>query len=239
MKTVKEVSQLSGVSVRTLHHYDAVGLLPPTATTEAGYRLYDDRALERLQEILLFRELEFSLKDIKAILDSNHYDRAVALTDQIRLLELRRQHLDDLIVYARNLQKQGGHMMNFKAFDKAELEAFEAEAKKKWGDTSAYQEFKDRTSEKDFAQISQEGMMIFAQIGQLKHLAADDSQVQEQIRVLQDYISSHFYECTPEILAGLGRMYAGDNRFKTSIDQAGGIGTADFAARAIDSYCQK
>ena len=74
MKTVHEVSRISGVSVRTLHHYDAIGLLKPTAVTEAGYRLYDDAALARLQDILLFRELEFPLKEIKAILDHPEFD---------------------------------------------------------------------------------------------------------------------------------------------------------------------
>ena len=74
MKTVHEVSRISGVSVRTLHHYDAIGLLKPTAVTEAGYRLYDDAALARLQNILLYRELEFPLKEIKAILDQPEFD---------------------------------------------------------------------------------------------------------------------------------------------------------------------
>ena len=79
MRTVKEVSQITGVSVRTLHHYDAIGLLKPTAVTEAGYRLYDDEALERLQQILLFREVGFPLKEIKRILDSSNFDRSQAL----------------------------------------------------------------------------------------------------------------------------------------------------------------
>ena len=86
MKTVKEVSRLSGVSVRTLHHYDAIGLLKPTRVTEAGYRLYDDTALARLQAILLFRELQFPLKEIKAILDSPNFDQQEALAQQIRIL---------------------------------------------------------------------------------------------------------------------------------------------------------
>ena len=93
MMTIHEVSKLAGVSVRTLHHYDAIGLLPPTALTEAGYRLYDDTALARLQFILLFRELEFPLKDIKRILDDPNFDQSAALEDQIKLLELRRKQL--------------------------------------------------------------------------------------------------------------------------------------------------
>ena len=106
MKTVKEVSHLTGVSVRTLHHYDAIGLLKPTQVTQAGYRLYDDAALGRLQTILLFRELEFPLKDIKAMLSASDFDPMAALDDQIRLLQLRREHLDRLIDHARSIRKQ-------------------------------------------------------------------------------------------------------------------------------------
>ena len=99
--TIHEVSKLAGVSVRTLHYYDAIGLLPPTALTESGYRLYDDTALARLQSILLFRELEFPLKDIKRILDGPKFDQATALTDQIKLLELQQARLGRLITLAR------------------------------------------------------------------------------------------------------------------------------------------
>ena len=95
MKTVKEVSRLTGVSVRALHHYDAIGLLKPTRVTEAGYRLYDEESLQRLQTILLFRELQFPLKEIKEILDSPGFDPIPALEQQIKMLELQRRHLDD------------------------------------------------------------------------------------------------------------------------------------------------
>ena len=101
MITIHEVSKLAGVSVRTLHYYDAIGLLPPTALTESGYRLYDDTALARLQSILLFRELEFPLKDIKRILDDPNFDQAAALADQIKLLELQQARLGRLITLAR------------------------------------------------------------------------------------------------------------------------------------------
>ena len=107
MRTVKEVSQLTGVSVRTLHHYDAIGLLKPSRVTEAGYRLYDDAALARLQTILLFRQLEFPLKEICRILDTPGFDPQEALTQQIRLLELKQQHLQELIRHARQIQKKG------------------------------------------------------------------------------------------------------------------------------------
>ena len=106
MRTVKEVSKLTGVSVRTLHHYDAIGLLKPTAVTQAGYRLYDDAALGRLQTILLFRELQFPLKEIKAILDSPGFDRSQALEQQIALLELQYQRMGELLAFAREMQKK-------------------------------------------------------------------------------------------------------------------------------------
>ena len=144
MMTIHEVSRLAGVSVRTLHHYDAIGLLLPTALTEAGYRLYDDTALARLQSILLFRELEFPLKDIKRILDDPNFDKSAALEDQIKLLELRRKQLGKLIALARETLKTGVIPMKFDAFDKTEQARFAAEVKEKWGGTAAYQEYQQR-----------------------------------------------------------------------------------------------
>ena len=140
MRTVNEVSKLTGVSVRTLHHYDAIDLLKPTKITEAGYRLYDDKALRRLQNILMFRELEFPLKQIQLILDSPKFDQKEALEQQIQLLELRRKHLDKLISFAYEIQKGGVNKMNFNVFDKTQIEQYSEEVKKKWGSTKAYEE---------------------------------------------------------------------------------------------------
>ena len=126
MKTVNEVSKLTGVSVRALHHYDAIGLLKPTQVTDAGYRLYDDTALARLQTILLFRELQFPLKEIKSILDSPDFNREQALQQQIGLLELQRRQLDVLISFAREIIETGVNNMDFSAFDKAEIEQYKA-----------------------------------------------------------------------------------------------------------------
>ena len=111
MMTVKEASRLTGISIRTLQYYDKLGLLP-AMRTESGYRLYDDAALERLQQILLFRELEFPLRDIRTILDNPNFDRRKALGQQIELLTLKKQHLEDLIRLARTLQAAGGHTMH-------------------------------------------------------------------------------------------------------------------------------
>ena len=238
MKTVHEVSQISGVSVRTLHHYDAIGLLRPTAVTEAGYRLYDDTALARLQSILLFRELAFPLKEIKRIMDDPQFDQATALEQQIRLLELQQERLSRLIGLARETMKTGVTHMDFTAFDNSKLEQYAAEVKERWGNTAAYQESAQRPAadQKDAAAAL---MAQFARMGRLRTGDPAGQEAQAAVRELQEFITKHFYTCTPEILSGLGQMYTADDRFRVSIDAAGGEGTADFAGKAIAAYCAK
>ena len=237
MKTVKEVSRITGVSVRTLHHYDAIGLLRPTQVTESGYRLYDDAALQRLQIILFFRELEFPLQEIKDILDTPNFDPREALADQIHLLELQKQHLENLIAHARKIHKTGVIDLNFKAFDKHEMDAYAAEAKAKWGKTEAYQEYEKKSSGKD-AQYGDALMAIFAEIGAVRHLDPASEEVQALVSKIQNHITAHFYNCTKPILAGLGQMYVSDQRFRENIDRAGGEGCAEFVAKAIEIYCK-
>ncbi|HEL1644971.1 TPA: MerR family transcriptional regulator [Streptococcus suis] len=239
MKTVKEMSQLSGVSVRTLHYYDEINLLTPSFIAENGYRYYDNEAFEKLQEILLFRELEFPLKEIKKIVGNAAYDREAALKDQIQLLELKKRHLEKVIQHAKSLQQKGENYMNFEVFDKSDLLAFQEEAKERWGNTTAFQEFSAKTNQEGFAQISSEMSGIMMEFGKMKNLSADDSKVQKQVEVLKAYISENFYNCTNEILASLGQMYIADNRFTQFIDQVGGEGTAAFVSQAIAIYCGK
>ena len=241
MKTVKEVSQLTGVSVRTLHHYDAIGLLKPTQVTDAGYRLYDDTALRRLQTILLFRELQFPLKEIKGILDSPKFDPKEALEQQIHLLELQRQHLDALISHARKIQMTGVTLMDFSPFDRSELDEYAAQAKAKWGETEAYKEFEQKTAGQTPAQMQDTGdalMDIFAQIGAIRHTSPASGEAQALVAKLQSFITDHYYTCTKQILRGLGQMYIAGDSMTENIDKAGGEGTADFAHQAIEIYCK-
>lgn len=242
MRTVKEVSKLTGVSVRTLHHYDEIGLLHPTSATEAGYRLYDDAALERLQHILLFKELQFPLKDIKGILNSSDFDRNKALEQQIELLTMKKEHLENLILYARGIKLLGVRYMDFSAFDTKKMDEYAAQAKENWGKTDAYKEFEEKS--KNWTEDSQKEMMvkfmgIFAEFGQMKDLDPADDKVQAQVKKLQDYITEHFYNCTNQILSGLGHMYAGGGEFTENIDSYGGEGTAEFTNKAIQIYCGK
>ena len=241
MKTVKEVSRLTGVSVRTLHHYDAIGLLKPAKVTEAGYRLYDDAALGRLQTILLFRELEFPLKEIKEMLAAESFDPMAALTDQIRLLELRREKLDRLIEHAKTIQKTGVMNMDFNAYDNKKLDAYAQEAKKRWGHTEAWKESQEKSKGKSQAEQAAEadGLMdTFRRLGQLREGSPAAPEAQALIAELQRYISGHYYNCTNQILFGLGQMYAAGDEMNENIDRAGGAGTGDFARRAIEIYCK-
>ncbi len=161
MRTVKEVSRLTGVSVRTLHYYDAIGLLKPSEVTEAGYRLYDDTALSRLQSILLFRELQFPLKEIREILDSSEFDPSEALAQQIELLELQYRHLGELISFAREIQEKGVRKMDFRVFDTGMIEQYKAEVKKRWGGTREYQEYEQRQEkDSDFDEMARQMMTL-------------------------------------------------------------------------------
>ena len=257
MMTVNEVSKLTGVSIRTLQYYDKIGLLHPAEYTEAGYRLYDDAALETLQQILLFRELEFPLKDIKKIVGSPDFDRSKALAQQIELLTLKKEHLENLIDLAKGLKLRGVRHLKFDAFDTRKIDEYAAQAKAAWGTTPAYKEFeqksKGRTREDD-QNIAQGLMDIFAEFGAIKdaNLGTDkdadlgtnknvdpaSAEAQALVKKLQDYITQHFYNCTKEILSGLGKMYAGGGDFTKNIDSYGGEGTAEFVHQAIEIYCK-
>ena len=241
MKTVQQVSKFTGVSVRTLHHYDSIGLLKPTQITESGYRLYDEQALARLQTILFFRELEFPLKQIGEILDNPAFDPVSALDDQIRLLELRREQLDKLISHAKNIQKTGVIPMDFSAFDRSRQDTYAAEAKRRWGNTDAYKEFQQKTEGQSKAQLQSTGndlMAIFARMGQIRHLSPAAPEAQALVKELQDFITAHYYTCTKPILRGLGMMYIAGDDMTANIDAAGGEGTAQFAHEAIEVYCR-
>lgn len=195
-----------------------------------------------LQHILLFRELQFPLKEIKEILDSPNFDPADALAQQIALLELQYKHMGELITYAREIQKKGNLKMDFNVFDTSELDNYKAEAKEKWGNTTAYREYTEKTknkTDKDFAQNTEQLMGIFAELGTLKEDSPASEAVQEKIKALQNFITEHYYTCTNEILSGLGEMYVADERMKGNIDRAGGEGTAAFVRDAIGVYCKK
>ena len=241
MKTVTEIAKQTGVSVRTLHHYDAIGLLKPTLITEAGYRLYDDTALERLYLILLFRELEFPLKDIAGILDAPDFDRNRVLQQQIELLKAKAAHLQTCIHVANGIKLMGVKNLKFKNWDPKKIDEYSAQAENLYGKTDAWKEYKDKSKNRteNREQALGDGLMdLFAKLGTMKELPPESGEVQAWVKQLQDYISANYYSCTNQILAGLGEMYAGGGSMTENIDAAGGHGTGEFARDAIRIYCK-
>lgn len=238
MMTVHEVSKITGVSIRALHHYDHIGLLPAADLTEAGYRLYDDAALERLQIILLFKALEFPLKDIKKILDSPDFDREKALEQQIQLLELRREHLQNLIELARGIKTIGVKNMSFDAFDTKKIDEYAEQAKASWGQTGAYKEYEKKSegrTKETQQKLNVEMMDIFREFGEIRSQEPDSAAAISLAKKLQEHITANYYTCTDEILSSLGAMYAAGGAFTENIDKVGGERTAEFAQKAIEA----
>ena len=235
---IKKFAELTGVSVRTLHYYDEIGLLKPSSVDRfTGYRYYDESSVLRMQEILFYRELDFSLKSIAEILSSPNYDREKALKEQKKLLTLKKERLERLILSIDDAVK-GENVMS--AFDNSEFEAYKAETKEKWGGTKAYAEFESKTkdySKERFADINTGLEYIFRDFAELMKSGAEPSsnEAQALVKKLQDYITENYYTCTDEILAGLGQMYISDERFKNNIDKYA-TGTAEFVSKAIETY---
>ena len=239
MMTVHEVSKRAGVSIRALQYYDSIGLLHPTAVTEAGYRLYDEAALLTLQQILLFRELEFPLKEIRTILTDPDFDRSRAMEQQLRLLKLRRERIDRIIDLIERQRDKGGNTMDFTAFDTEQLERYKKEAKAMWGNTQEYREFEQKQLTAERQKTAGAGLMaIFRDFAAVKDGAPDAPEAQAAVQKLQDYISANFYHCPKNVLAGLGKMYGAGGDFTKNIDAYAGEGTAAFAAKAIEAYCR-
>ena len=241
---IKEFAKLCGVSVRTLHYYDEIGLLKPAFVDEQNsYRFYDEKSLMRIQEILFFKELDFPLKSISEILSSPDYDKQKALKEQRKLLILKKQRLERIIDALDNAQK-GKITMN--AFDNNDYDTarkqYEVEAKERYGKTDAYKEHEQKTASysKDKWQQVNDGLnavlaefAVCLQNGQ----APDCDEAQSLVKNLQNYITENFYTCTNEILKGLGQMYVADERFKANIDKHF-KGTAQFISIAIEIYCK-
>ena len=240
---INEVAKLTGVTVRTLHYYDEIGLLPPSEITESGYRIYDEVSLEKLQQILFFRELDFPLNEIKEIMENPNYDKSQALEKQRELLIKKRDRLEQLIALV-NRTMEGEQQMSFEEFDITEIEKmkeqYASEVKERWGDTEAYAQRQEKTSKysrKQWNFLQGEGDSILHQFGENRNERPDSDIAQELVRKWQDYITVNYYQCTNEILSGLGLMYVADERFTKNIDKYG-EGTADFMSKSIQYYVQ-
>ena len=227
MKTVKEVSELSGVTVRTLHHYDEIGLLRPSERTEAGYRLYSRAELDRLQEILGWRELGFPLAEIRALVDRPEYDRAQALRRQRALVAEQAERLSALQVAldaALAAELSGKEQDVTEMFDGFDPTEYEDEARDRWGGTPEFEESMRRTrgyGADEWRSIRAEADAISREFAAL--MAAGNDPAGPEARELaerhRDHISRWFYECSPEVHRGLGELYVADSRFTKNWDK--------------------
>lgn len=239
---VSEVARLAGVSVRTLHHYDELGLIRPSARSAAGYRLYAPADLERLQQVLFFRELDFPLEEIQRILSAPDFDVAVALRMQRQLLSERLARVGSLIkaVDAAITSLEKGATMTgeqrFEVFGDFDPREHEAEAAERWGDSAAFKESAQRTKryqKQEWAQIKEELNSIFSDLARLaaaggSPMGAEAMAIAERHRL---HVTRWFYPCSPSMHSGLGELYANDPRFQANIDRYA-EGLADFARQA-------
>ena len=243
-KSISEMAKLSGVSVRTLHYYDEIGLLAPSeVVSETGYRYYNEDSLEKLQQILFYRELDFPLKEIVQIMNASDYNKEEALRKQRELLKLKRKRLDKLIGLL-NANLKGDTTMSFNEFDTTEIDEAKAkyaeEVKERWGNTDAYAQSQKKTSKytkEDWKRVNEGMDEHLKQFSESLNENPASEKVQGLVRGWQQYITETYYECTKEVLAGLGQMYVMDERFTKNMDKYG-EGTAKLISEAIAVYCK-
>lgn len=236
---IGELARISGVSVRTLRHYDSIGLLKPSSVTEAGYRLYDDEAPGRLSFILLFRELGCPLGEIRRMLLSPGFDLVATLDEEIAKLEKKRQHIENLILLARGAKIKGVAHLRFSVADFSMLDEAVARVADTWQDTPAMCELqaKDARRTEEEREAAEQGFTdLFVSFGQHPDDPASP-EAHAMVQRLRDYITEHAYNCELPILRGLADIYDGGGEITQTIDRLAGIGTAAWLAQAVRAYC--
>ena len=226
---VGDVARLAHISVRTLHHYDEIGLLRPSAHSAAGYRLYTPEDLDRLQQVLFYRELGFSLEEIRELMADPGFDRSQALVEQRTLLAARLRRLKTMVALIdRTLAtRPGGAQMTseemFEVFGDFDPARHEAEVKERWGDTDTYRESARRTSSygsEDWRRFKEESAAIDGRIASLmdEGLAPDDPRAMDAVDQARLLIDRWFYPCSRQMHAELGKMYVADPRFAATYE---------------------
>ena len=243
--TVGEVARLAGVTVRTLHHYDRIGLVRPGARTSAGYRTYDAHDLDRLQQVLLYRELGFPLEEVATLLDDPEADPAEHLRRQHRLLRERLERTQAMVaavekeMEARQMGISLTPEERFEVFGDWLPEEYAEEAEQRWGDTEAWAQSQRRTatySKDDWVRIKAEGSEVEQRMvaAMTEGVPADSEPAMDLAEEFRQQISRYYYDCTPEIHAGLGRMYVEDERF-TGYYERIAPGLAQYVSTAVQA----
>ncbi len=240
MMTVNEVSKLTGLTVRTLQYYDRIGLFKPSMVTDAGYRIYDEKDLEMLFQIMMFRELEMPLRDIKRIVTDPSFDRMKALARQREMLSMKLDHIKGLIEMTDGMMK-GEKNMDFKGFDDSKLKEYARKAKREWKDTRAWKEYEEKSGSRTDAEnlgLGKGLMDLFRKAMESEDRDPAGEAAQGVVKEIQSYITDNFYTCTNEILASLGLMYSTEE-FRENIDSYAGEGAARFVSEAIRIFTGK
>jgi MerR family transcriptional regulator, thiopeptide resistance regulator len=242
---VGEVAALAGVTVRTLHHYDRIGLVTPSGRTAAGYRDYAPADLDRLHQVLVYRELGFPLEEIATLLDDPDADPAAHLRRQHRLLRDRLERTRAMVaavekeMEARSMGISLTPEERFELFGDGFSEEYQAEADQRWGDTEAWAQSQRRTSaytRDDWVQIKAESEDVERRFAAALRagVAADSAQVMDLAEEHRRHIARWFYDCPPGMHAGLGRMYVEDERFTAHYEQLA-PGLAAFVSTAVQA----
>ncbi|WP_371018410.1 MerR family transcriptional regulator [Pseudalkalibacillus sp. JSM 102089] len=245
MKQVKEVAELTGISVRTLHYYDEIGLLTP-ATTETGYRLYSNEDLEKLQQILFFRALDFSLKKIKTILEEPDFDRMEALSYQKEILHEKKRRLDKMITMIdKTIQSVKGEktMTDQERFDGFDFSQnpYEQEARERYGDEviNRSKQKLNSLSKDEKKELGHSFDSIYKKLATLRNGSPEAAEAQKAIHDWYEFLNGNVgYHYTLEAFEGLGQMYVDDERFTKNIDQYG-EGLALFMRDAMKVYADE
>src|SRR5918996_3895869 len=227
--TVGRVADLSGVTIRTLHHYDEIGLLSPGGRSAAGYRIYEDTDIERLQRILFYRQLGFALEEIATIIDDPHTDALGHLRRQRGLLTERIGRLNAMVeaidheMEARTVDIRLTPEERLEVFGEFRPEDHAEEAEQRWGETEAYKESNRRVSgytKEDWQRLKAEEEEIRARLAAALDagLAPESEEAMSAAEAHREYISRWFYECSYEIHRGLTEMYVSDERFRSNYD---------------------
>ncbi len=246
--TVQQLAKVAGISVRTLHYYDEIGLLTPSFIKSNGYRVYEEKELLKLQQILFFRELEFPLEQIIALINSPKFNSLEVLQDQKKLLQLKRERTEKLLQTLDDTIKslQGGEHMSvndlYGNFSKKQMEEYQEEAKRRWGHTDAYKQSQERTknwTKADYARIAKEqtGLTERIAVAMQKGFGSESSEVQTLIQEHFDFLKN-FYEPSYEMYKGLGQMYVDDPRF-TAYYEKFAKGLSIFMRDAMNFFCDQ
>ncbi len=240
--TVGELARLTGITVRTLHHYDEIGLVVPSQRTAAGYRLYDDADVIRLQQVLLFRELGLPLDEIAFAIDQAG-SREDLLRQHREVLVQKRARIDAMLsaLDSALVSLEKGRVMQpddvkqmFEGFDPSQ---YEEEVKQRWGNTEAYKESQRRTKrygKAEWDQIQGDWQAIYAELAMLMKAGTPvtDPAVQALVDKHRAHIDRWFYPCSVEMHKGLGQMYVADARFAANLDKVA-AGFAQYLSDAI------